>query len=49
MAIQAKESIKEVENKASRQAAMPFVAPDVDVLLKSLIQSLQQSFIPILN
>ncbi len=53
MAVQAKKPIREAESSGalcgSRHAAVPFVAPHVDVMLKLLIQSLQQSLVPILN
>ncbi len=49
MAIQAKEPINKAESSDafydSRRAAVPFVSPDVDVMLKPLIQFL----VPILN
>ncbi len=45
MAVQAKEPISKAESNGAlhgpRRAAVPFVAPDVDVVLKPLIQSFQ--------
>ncbi len=42
MAVQAKEPISEAESSGAlrgpRRVAMPFVAPDMDVVLKPLIQ-----------
>ncbi len=57
MAVQAKEPISEAKTKVPsgsalrdpRRAALLFMAPDVDVVLKPLIQSLQQSLVPILK
>ncbi len=48
MAVQVKEPIREIEIRVL-QVVVPFVAPDVDIMLKSLIHSLQQSLVPIFN
>ncbi len=49
MTIQAKEPIREAESsdafRDSKRVVVPFVAPDVDFVLKPLIQSL----VPIFN
>ncbi len=53
MAVQAKELIREAESSGFflglKHAVVRFMAPDVDIVLKSLIQSLQQSLVPIFN